>query len=627
MAAPIDVAVFKDGLIVLATAAVFVPLARRLGVTPVVTYLAAGAVLGPYGLAALAHYVPALQWVSISRSDGLGIVGELGVVALLFLIGIELSFQRLMTMRHLVFGLGGLQILVAAAVIGGLLYLVGAEPPVAVTIGFSLALSSTAIVIETLSRQGRLATSTGRKTFSVLLMQDLAVVPLIFLVTIMGDDGRGSVVNAVLLAFGQALLAIALISVVAGYFLRPLFRLVADTESPELFVAATLLVIVGSGLATASAGMSMALGAFVAGIILAETEYRRAIMATVEPFKGLLLGVFFFTVGMSLDLLVVASNPIWVIGGTTVLIVSKLVTAYPLLRWFGVQRGPATETTFLLAPGGEFAFITIGLGVVGGFLHKELAAVMLAVTTLSMLLIPVMDVLGRRLAQRLEPPALAQPVTLISPDPNEHQPRMIIIGFGRVGDLTSDLLESHGVPYLAVDRDPGVVSHAHHNGKPVYFGDARDANFLRQCGIKKADAVLITAHMPAEVESVILTVRSLRPNIRLIVRARDAEHARKLYELGATDAVPETIEASLQLSEAALVGLGVPIGLVIASIHEKRDQFRALLQGAGGYAGRAGEGSSRANVRSKEDAPKSPQTEGDQVAQNVPNQQTRITSV
>lgn len=594
MAAPFDVAVFKDGMIVLATAAVLVPLARRLGITPVVTFLAAGAVLGPFGLAALAQYVPVLSWISISRSDGLGIVGELGVVALLFLIGIELSFQRLMTMRRLVFGMGGLQILIAAAAIGGILYLVGAEPAVAVTIGFSLALSSTAIVIETLSRQGRLATSTGRATFSVLLMQDLAVVPLIFLVTIMSDDGRGNVASAVLLAFGQAVLAIAVISLVASYLLRPLFRMVADIDSPELFVAATLLVIVGSGLATASAGMSMALGAFVAGLILAETEYRRAIMTTVEPFKGLLLGVFFFSVGMSLDLLVVASNPVWVIGGTLVLIASKLLTAYPLLRWFGIQRTSAIETTFLLAPGGEFAFITIGLGVVGGLLHKDLASVMLAVTTLSMLLIPVMDALSRHLAQRIAPAAEPLPVTLITPDTHDHPPRMIIIGFGRVGDLASDLLETHNVPYLVVDRDPAVVGHGHHNGKPVFFGDARDANFLRQCGIKHAEAVLVTINQPSEVEHVIHSVRALRPDIRLIARARDAEHARKLYDLGATDAVPETIEASLQLSEAALVSIGVPTGLVIASIHEKRDEFRAVLQGVGGYPGQAGHGSARA---------------------------------
>jgi CPA2 family monovalent cation:H+ antiporter-2 len=412
----------------------------------------------------------------------------------------------------------------------------------------------------------------------------------------------------VLLAFGQALLAIALIAVVAGFFLRPLFGMVADTESPELFVAATLLVIVGSGMATAAAGMSMALGAFVAGLILAETEYRRAIMATVEPFKGLLLGVFFFSVGMSLDMVVVFSNPVWVIGGTTVLIVIKLVTAYPLLRWFGIHRSPAIESTFLLAPGGEFAFITIGLGVIGGLLHKELAAVMLAVTTLSMLLIPALDMAGRRLADALEEPSVeaeALPVTLISPDPGEQPPRMIVIGYGRVGGLVAELLETHRVPYLIVDRDASIVTRGRNDERPIFFGDARDEHFLRQCGITDADAVLISIARPSEVEQLITVVRRLRPDILLIARARDADHARKLYELGATDAVPETIEASLQLSEAALVGIGVPTGLVIASIHEKRDEFRVLLQGAGGYAGHAGRQSESSKVNDKptDDAP------------------------
>ena len=590
MASTIDVSVFKDGMIVLATAAVLVPVAHRLKITPVVTFLAAGAVLGPYGLAALSDVFPPLKWVTVQRNDGLGIVGELGVVALLFLIGIELSLQRLMTMRRLVFGLGGLQILLCAAALGGLLYLVGAETPVAVAIGFSLALSSTAIVIELLSRQGRMSTGTGRASFSVLLMQDLAVVPLIFLVTIMSSDGSGSVLGAVALAFGQALIAIAVISIVASALLRPLFRLVADTDSPELFVAATLLVIVGSGLVTAAANMSMALGAFVAGLILAETEYRRAIMATVEPFKGLLLGVFFFSVGMSLDLVTVVNNPLWVLGGTAVLLAVKLAVTYPLMRWFRIGRGQAIESTALLAPGGEFAFITIGLGVVGGLLHQELASVMLAVTTLSMLLIPVLDVAGRYLADRADPaPAEALPAALMNPDMSEQHPRMIVVGYGRVGRLVAELLEDHEVPYLVVDRFAPVVSQGHYNGKPIFFGDATDTQFLRTCGIDEADAVVLTINRASEAELIVASIRALRADIPIIARARDSDHARKLYELGASDAVPETIEASLQLSEAALVSLGVPMGPVIVSIHEKRDEYRNMLQGHGGYRGHAGQ--------------------------------------
>ncbi len=593
MAGTLDVGLFKEGMIVLATAAVLVPAARHLRISPVITFLAAGALLGPHGLASLSCIVPPLEWITISRGDGLGVIGELGVVALLFLIGLELSYPRLMTMRRLVFGLGSLQILLAAAAIGGLLALVGAEPGVAVAVGFSLALSSTAIVIETLSQQGRLATSTGRTSFSILLMQDLAVVPLIFLVTIMSGDGETAIGQAVLQAFLQAGLAIAIVASVAWLVLRPFFRFVAATHSADLFVAATLLVIVGSGLVTASAGMSMALGAFVAGLLLAETEYRRAIQATVEPFKGLLLGVFFFSVGMSLDLAVVANNPAWVLGGTLTLLAVKIAMLLPLLWAFGVSRPTAVETALLLAPGGEFAFITITLGVLGGLIHKEIASVMLAITTLSMLLIPLMDILGRRLAAHLEEAQDAEPATLVQPSAHDDAPRAIVIGYGRVGRLVCEMLEGHGLSYVGVDRNPTNVAHAHRDGRPIYYGNARSEAFLYQCGLQDTEAVLITLNQPQEAEELVRQIRGLRPDVMIIARARDAEHARKLYDLGATDAVPETIEASLQLAEASLVGLGVATGRVIASIHEKRDEFRIALQGAGGYAGQAGEGSMR----------------------------------
>ncbi len=355
--------------------------------------------------------------------------------------------------------------------------------------------------------------------------------------------------------------------------------------------------------------MSMALGAFVAGLILAETEYRRAIMATVEPFKGLLLGVFFFSVGMSLDLVTVVNNPLWVLGGTAVLLAVKLAVTYPLMRWFRIGRGQAIESTALLAPGGEFAFITIGLGVVGGLLHQELASVMLAVTTLSMLLIPVLDVAGRYLADRADPaPAEALPAALMNPDMSEQHPRMIVVGYGRVGRLVAELLEDHEVPYLVVDRFAPVVSQGHYNGKPIFFGDATDTQFLRTCGIDEADAVVLTINRASEAELIVASIRALRADIPIIARARDSDHARKLYELGASDAVPETIEASLQLSEAALVSLGVPMGPVIVSIHEKRDEFRNMLQGHGGYRGHAGQqqpgGAAAAEVPGEQDAAK-----------------------
>ena len=310
-----DFTIYREAMIVLATAAVLVPIGQRFKLSPILGFLIAGAVLGPHGLGALQGYLPPLRWVTISEERGLGAMAELGVVFLLFIIGLELSFTRLMTMRRLVFGLGTLQVTISAVIIGIVAALFGARPGAAGLIGLSLALSSTAVVIEVLSRRGRLSSTTGRTSFAILLLQDLAVVPLLFLVNILGPESGGSLLAGLAQAFGQAILVIALIAIVGKALLRPLFRSVAAADSTELFVAAALFVAVGSGLVTAAAGLSMALGAFVAGLLLAETEYHRAIEATIDPFKGLLLGVFFFSVGMSLDVAYLWSNPLPILFG------------------------------------------------------------------------------------------------------------------------------------------------------------------------------------------------------------------------------------------------------------------------------------------------------------------------
>ena len=290
-------------------------------------------------------------------------MAELGVVFLLFIIGLELSFKRLLTMRRLVFGLGTLQVSISAVIIGLIAALFGAGAGAAVLIGLSLALSSTAVVIEVLSRGGRLSSSTGRTSFAILLLQDLAVVPLLFLVNILGPESEGNLLVGLAQAFGQAVLVIGLIALVGTALLRPMFRSVAAAGSTELFVAAALFVAVGSGLVTAAAGLSMALGAFVAGLLLAETEYHRAIEATIEPFKGLLLGVFFFSVGMSLDVAYLWTNPLPILLGLLGLIAIKSGVLVVLLRLFRVPWPATIETSALLGPGGEFAFIVIGLAM------------------------------------------------------------------------------------------------------------------------------------------------------------------------------------------------------------------------------------------------------------------------
>jgi CPA2 family monovalent cation:H+ antiporter-2 len=575
-----DFTIYREAMIVLATAAVLVPLGQRFRLSPILGFLIAGAVLGPHGLGALKNVLPPLQWITVSEERGLGAMAELGVVFLLFIIGLELSLTRLITMRRLVFGLGTLQVSISAVIIGSIAALFGAGAGAATLIGFSLALSSTAVVIEVLSRQGRLSTITGRTSFSILLLQDLAVVPLLFLVNILGPESQGSLVAGLAQAFGQAILVIALIAVVGKLLLRPMFRSVAAAGSTELFVAAALFVAVGSGLVTAAAGLSMALGAFVAGLLLSETEYHRAVEATIEPFKGLLLGVFFFSVGMSLDVSYLWANPLPIVLGLAGLIAIKSGVLVGLLRFFRVPWPATIETATLLGPGGEFAFIVIGLAVTKKIVEPGMGELVLALTSFSMALVPALDYLARRWSQTVAVKQPADAATLVAP-PAE-QVDAIVIGCGRVGGLVSEMLTRHKVKHIIVEKDPSAVSRCRGEGYPVYFGDASNPLFLKRCGLDEAKGVVITINKPSSVGEIVSAIRELRGDIIIVARARDAEHARDLYKQKVSDAVPETIEASLQLSEATLVGLGVPTGPVIASIHEKRDEFREQLQGAAG---------------------------------------------
>src|SRR3954451_10405078 len=332
----------KDALVVLGAASIVVPLGRRLHINAVLAFLGAGIILGPHGLGSLAPVVPGLDWVTIGERETIDGIAELGVVFLLFVIGLELSLARLMTMRRLVFGLGAAQVVIATAVIGLLARLV-LPSSAALVLGAGLALSSTAIVIEVLAAEKRVASVTGRTSFAILLFQDLAVVPILFLVGAVSGGTGGSLLVDLVQALIQALLTIGVIVAAGHFLLRPLFRLVAGGNDPELFMAATLLVAIGTGVATAAAGLSMALGAFIAGLLLAETEYRRAIEATIEPFKSLLLGVFFFAVGMSLDLRLVAAHWPAILAALAALIVLKAAMIYLAARAFLLSRPVAAE--------------------------------------------------------------------------------------------------------------------------------------------------------------------------------------------------------------------------------------------------------------------------------------------
>jgi CPA2 family monovalent cation:H+ antiporter-2 len=553
----------------LVVAGVVVPLFRRLRVSPVLGFLLAGMAIGPHVLGRIDKLM-ALDLPFLAAGDNIETVAEFGVVFLMFNIGLELSLERLHLLRRYVFGLGALQMLVCSAALFGVARAFGLPLPASVELGAALALSSTAITVPVLAERRRLNTLSGRVIFSVLLFQDLMVAPILFATTQFGVAPEAG--TSLFWTFGPALLGVALIVGIGRLALRPLFQLVAAARSTELFMAACLLVVIGAAVTAAMAGLSMALGAFIAGLLLAETEYRRAVELAIDPFKGLLLGLFFVSVGAGLDPLQVVAHPAATLGIAFGLIAIKTPLIALMARLFGPNRRKSAEIGLMLGPGGEFAFVVLAAAQSAKVISAELAGQALVGVTLSMALIPLFALFVGRGAPSREKIAAG-------PDPLQLAPasRVIIVGYGRVGQIVCALMRAHKIDYICVDDDPGIAAQARGRGEPVYWGDATRRDFLDRCGLAQARALVVTMHTPSAVDAVVRQARESRADLTIVARARDAAHARALYKLGATDAVPETMEASLQLSEAALVDIGVPMGLVIASIHEQRDLYRKEL--------------------------------------------------
>jgi CPA2 family monovalent cation:H+ antiporter-2 len=583
---------YKDLVVFLAAAGVVVPLFSRWKVSPVLGFLAAGVLLGPDGLGRFADVVPWLSFLTIDDADQLAQLSELGVAFLLFMIGLELSWERLKAMRRLVFGFGLTQVVACTVLIAAGFMMAGQSLVSAAVLGMGLALSSTAMVLPVMAEQGRMKGAVGRTTFAALLAQDLAVAPILITVTVLatlaqtGGDLRPEVLTPALLTLAPAAVGLAVLVVAGRLLLRPLFRSVARSRSgggrQELFVALCLLIVVGAGVAAQAIGLSMSLGALIAGLLLAETEYRREIEVNIEPFKGLLLGVFFVGVGIGLDLDVVVANPTGVFGLAFLLIAVKASLIFGLARLWGLTARSAIETALVLGPAGEFAFVILNTGMVEGIASPALTQSVMVSATLTMFCVPFMAMLGQRLAGPREGalPLSDDPALDLARPSEAAEGSVLIVGFGRVGRLVAEMLAEHGQSFIAVDTDPVAVAAGRRDGYDVSYGDAGRAEMLSLCGIGTARALVVTMDAPTKVDEVVQAARALRDDIVLIARARDDRHAARLYALGVTDAVPETTEASLQLAENVLVDLGVPMGLVLASIHERRDRFRAVFQAA-----------------------------------------------
>ncbi len=558
----------REILIFLVAAGLAVPLLQR-RMSSVLGYLVLGAIIGPFGLGLLAEEFPILQMVVITELDGVRALAELGIVFLLFTIGLELSFERVWGMRRLVFGLGSAQIVVTACVIALIAFAWGNSPTAALVLGACLALSSTAIVTQLLVESRRLSTPVGRAAFSVLLMQDIAVVPILFGVGVLGTVGNAGAVTTFGTAIAQAAGAVALIYAAGRLLLRPTLRFVARTQSREAFMAIVLLLAVGTAAFTGYAGLSMALGAFLAGLLIAETEYRHQVEIDIEPFKGLMLGLFFMSVGMGIDWRVIADEPLMIAASVVGLIVLKALIAAALGLAWRLPRHQALEAGLLLSQAGEFAFIVVGLAMASALMPSSTGQFMLIVASMTMLLTPAVAAAARRLGVILERQAAAEPSAhTFTSQLRDH---VIIAGYGRVGRTIGAVLDAERLEYLAIDCDPEVASEGLKVGAPVRYGDASRLDVLKGAGIDDAAALVITTGGSGEIAEELTTrLREVAPHVPIYARARDSVHAERLLQAGATAAIPETVEGSLQLASRILSGSGMNEEMVDSRIRLER---------------------------------------------------------
>jgi len=553
-------------VILLSAAVMIVASFRVIRLSPVLGYLAAGTLIGPYGLKLIQN---------VETTTG---IAEFGVIFLLFLIGLELSFERLRSMRKHVFGFGGAQFILSAGLFAAFFVGFGGGQEAAIIIGGGLALSSTAIVLQVIDEQGEKASQVGRLALAVLILQDLAVIPLLVLVTLFNDNSK-DMATALTEATIKAGLCLTFIFSAGHLFLRPFFRFIASLENTELFSATTMFVVLGVAYLTSYFGLSPALGAFMAGLLIAETEFKPQVEADILPYKGLFLGLFFMTVGMSLNLHMLLDRFMSIVGLTVALMAAKSLIIMALCRVFGFTLSSAIHVGLLLSQGGEFAFVLFSLAGNTGMLDGPLTQILLVVVTMSMALTPLIAQIGQRAATALEKMSISRPENILEEtlDLSHH---VIISGFGRVGHTVARLLEEEQIPYVAIDMDSFQVAKERRRGIPVYYGDASRLHVLNALGIGRAQAMIITHNDTRVALQTIGVIREVNHDIPIIARAKNIEQVQKLEKAGANLAVAEMFETSLQLAGSLLKHLGVTDHEVTRIIELFRAEDYALTRTA-----------------------------------------------
>jgi CPA2 family monovalent cation:H+ antiporter-2 len=528
----------QDVLVLLLAAIVVVPLFQRLRASPVLGYLAAGIALGPSGFGL------------VSEVEGARHLSEFGVIFLLFTVGLDLPFARLRAIWRYIFGLGLAQVALTSLVVGLGAFWLDASPEAALLIGGALAFSSTATVLQLLRERGELASRFGRLALAVLLFQDLSVVPLLALLPILAGDGQ-SLVSALVVAVAKAAATLGVILMLGRVVLRPLYRLIAGTRNAELFAATNLFVVLGTSWATELVGMSAALGAFLAGMLLAGTEFRHQVEADIQPFRGLFLGLFFISVGMTTDLGIVASHLAELLGVTVALLVGKALVLVLLGLAAGIGLAVASRLALTLAQGGEFAFVVFTLAAQSGIVPPGVSAILVASVVLTMFVTPFLAALGRRGAEQLRRRPVPE-TELLSHEAGELAQHMIVAGYGRVGRIVGKLLAEGEVPFVAIDVDARRVSELRREGIPIFFGDASRTEVLKAAGIERAAGIVVTLDEPAAAERIVEALQRQHPEIPVIARARDGQHLQRLERAGARTIVLEAFEPGLQMAASAL---------------------------------------------------------------------------
>jgi monovalent cation:proton antiporter-2 (CPA2) family protein len=550
-----------DIIILLLAAVIAVPFfqAAKLGAVP--GFVIAGVVVGPYGLGL------------ISNVSEIGHLAEIGVVLLLFVIGIELKPSRLWLMRRMVFGLGALQVVSTGLLFSSIAYLFfDISLRAAILIGPALALSSTAFVLQLLNEQKSITSTYGRTSLAILLLQDLAVVPLLALIPLLATPSM-SIGEDIGIALAESLLILALLVLIARHFLHPILYRVALSGNPDIFTASAVLIVLGTALATEHAGLSMAMGAFLAGMLISDSFYRHQVLAEIQPFRGLLLGLFFMSMGMSLNLNMLLDNPLFSLAMVSLLIVIKIAVLFPLVLLFGHNLKTSFAIALLLAQSGEFALVIFSLAKQNELLSDDLFQLLLLVVLLSMIATPVLAQFAQSLISK-------QDTRKQKADEKPTMAPIVVAGFGRVGHRIGEILTLAHQPFVALDSDPSIVEKERTKGHPVYYGDVRKPEILKAVGARDAKAIIVTLNDVNATEEVVASLRKMYPSIKIYARGHNLIQCRELRKLGASEVISENIEASLELARMALSNLGFSEKKSEALLREFRQTYYSQVDEA-----------------------------------------------